>query len=379
LVLGVSDSSASAGRTHRPTGLIGLGRHSAEYGNELIAVSQHGRVREIAGGEITGFSWSPTGTQVVLSRIEGEERPQPAFLGIADCFHDPINPVGLEPVGQHTASERDMQPAWSPDGQLIAFSRQDLAAGTATIDTIRPNGNGHRQLTSTDGAYDFDPQWSPDGERLAFIRDLAGDQDLVVVDRDGKHEVLLSRNGSTRGGFSWAPDSRQLVFARTGATTGDLFTIRPDGSRFRQLTTDGHRKFTPRWSPDGSTIAFTQGADLELDLYALRLDTSEFRRLTNASGREISPSWAPDSRFLAYLHFPPGFSGNAIEETGELRVLTIASAASDLLATGAFNTFPIAWQPSGESSAREVEPNSDRPRAAAPCRAGSRLVDGKPR
>jgi Tol biopolymer transport system component len=343
--------SHAAGRDEAPSGLIGLGRHSPERGNELIAVSPTGRVRGIAAGEITGFGWSPDGRQVVLSRIEGDESPAPAFLGIADDFHDPNDEAGLKPVAAHTADFRDLQPAWSPDGDWIAFSRHDLKQNTARIEIVRTDGTDHRQLSAVTAAIDFNPRWSPNGRKIAFVREQGEAQDLVVVDRRG-NEVALTSNGLARGDFWWAPEGDRLVFASGDTSEGDLFTVRSDGSALDRLTSDGAPKFTPRWSPDGESVVYAQGSGLALDLYVLRLGGGGPQRLTEQAGREINPTWAPNSRFLAYLHFPPGFpdAGYTTEEPGELKLLAIDSGDARTLADGRFNVFGIAWQPKIEGS-----------------------------
>src|SRR5262245_37980713 len=69
----------------------------------------------------------------------------------------------------------DMSPAWSPDGQMIAFS--STRSGNPDIWVIPANGGEARQLTSHP-APDFEPTWSPDGTQIAFSSTRSGNFDI---------------------------------------------------------------------------------------------------------------------------------------------------------------------------------------------------------
>ena len=89
--------------------------------------------------------------------------------------------------------------------------------------------------------FGYAPAWSPNGERIAFV--TRGD--LWVADADGTHASLLVRDGNDP---SWAPGGRALAFSRVGA----IWTVRADGLHERRLARGAH----PAWSPAGARIAF---------------------------------------------------------------------------------------------------------------------------
>lgn len=72
----------------------------------------------------------------------------------------------------------DYWPAWSPDGNQIAFtSNRD---GNYEIYVCKPDGTGLRNLTRHPGQDNY-AAWSPDSKRLAFISNRDGGHDVYVI------------------------------------------------------------------------------------------------------------------------------------------------------------------------------------------------------
>jgi len=86
----------------------------------------------------------------------------------------------------------------------------------------------------------YAPAWSPDGQRLAFV--TRGD--LWVADADGTHADALVKDADQP---AWSPNGRRLAFTRDGS----VWTVRADGLDERRLAPGAH----PAWSPDGARLA----------------------------------------------------------------------------------------------------------------------------
>jgi TolB protein len=202
----------------------------------------------------------------------------------------------------HAAAD---DPAWSPSGQMIAFSvdRDPPFGAQQEIYVARTDGTGVRRLTG--GAaktIDNEPAWSPDGRQIAFTKLVHGGfltLGVYVVRSDGRQH-RLTRNRCDYGP-AWSPNGKRVVLSRCGS----LFVVNPDGTHARRLTRPpaGSVDGEPDWSPNGRLIAFVRmdGDDLAR-LYVIRPDGTGERRLTNG-GDEHSPSWSPDGRLLAFATF----------------------------------------------------------------------------
>jgi hypothetical protein len=93
----------------------------------------------------------------------------------------------------------------------------------------------------------YAPAWSPNGERIAFVTK----GDLWVSDADGTHRQELVRDADQP---AWSPNGRRLAFTRKGR----VYTVRVDGLNERALATGAH----PAWSPDGRRIVFDRDGQI---------------------------------------------------------------------------------------------------------------------
>ena len=94
---------------------------------------------------------------------------------------------------QLTTSERDeYDPAWSPDGEWIAYVTQ--IGDQSDVFVMRADGSEAVNLTNSTYANDFQPIWTADSERLIFVSYTAaqGEHDLYVMRRDGSEVTPIT-------------------------------------------------------------------------------------------------------------------------------------------------------------------------------------------
>ena len=63
-----------------------------------------------------------------------------------------------------------------------------------------------------DGAMDHSPVWSPNGEQIVFVSDRDGDDDLYVMDADGRRVRRVFRKSAYRTEPTWSPDGETIAF-----------------------------------------------------------------------------------------------------------------------------------------------------------------------
>ena len=104
---------------------------------------------------------------------------------------DLVNPdgTGLVRLAATNTADVAIGASWSPDGKLIAYSKQ--GSGDADVFVIAPDGSGQRELTFSRGN-DIDPTWSGDGSQIAFETNRNGNSDLYSVAADGSNPQRLT-------------------------------------------------------------------------------------------------------------------------------------------------------------------------------------------
>ncbi len=190
---------------------------------------------------------------------------------------------------QYTRAEKSSRaPAFSPDGQYLAFLSE--RSGKSQIWLMRLMGGEPEQLTDTEkGVSSF--AWSPDGNRLAFTMADADTEeekkqkkekrDVILVDQqfkythlytvpmdkdeEGKRPLQRLTNGDFHVmNFDWSPDGQTIVFSHkpdpainTSRLFGDISLVPADSGAVSPLVTGPGVEDDPHFSPDGSFVAFT--------------------------------------------------------------------------------------------------------------------------
>jgi Tol biopolymer transport system component len=202
----------------------------------------------------------------------------------------------------------DITPAFSPDGRRIVFSSSrnsgpgvDNPTGDFEIFTIRLDGTGLKQLTFTDGptSRDQNPAWSPDGDKIAFESYRDGDAaEVYVMDADGTDQTNLTNNlAASDASPSWSPDGEKLAFHsnRTQPSNpGDdheVYVMDADSSDTVRLTTNTAEDTDPAYAPDGRQIVFVSDRDGNPEIYRMRADGS---LQTLLSDSHLTYDWTPD-------------------------------------------------------------------------------------
>ncbi|HEX5476173.1 MAG TPA: protein kinase [Vicinamibacterales bacterium] len=166
----------------------------------------------------------------------------------------------------------DVQGAFSPDGQSIAFRSERDAGG---LFVMGATGESVRRLTSAG----FDPRWSPDATRLAYATEGVDDpysravrsQLWIVSVGSGQAKKLLDGDAVQP---SWSPHGTRIAFWANSNGQRDIETVASSGGPPRPVTHDAATDWAPEWSPDGRWLYFVSDRSGSPNLWRVAIDES---------------------------------------------------------------------------------------------------------
>jgi TolB protein len=232
-----------------------------------------------------------------------------------------------------------INPAVSPDGKRLAFSRRRAnitpggSPGLPRVWLMERSSGAMQELYNNPQVTGYEPSWSPDGKKLAFFDGAAGGIRIFNL-LSGEEQLVASNLGAVG---AWSPDGTALLFidAPSGETqpTARVYRLDVAGGEVQEafsLDLEAVDFGLPDWSVDGWLavgVQLLEGGSGRA-IWIMRPDGSQARMVTEDETVHYGAyRWSPDGQLLVFQQLRLGGSDSAPQvavwemKTGEVKVI----------------------------------------------------------
>ncbi len=287
---------------------VAAGHPTAEAGTRVPSPGDNGLIafeRELPAGQHTQtdiYTVASDGTNVVrLTATPSRNEFGPAWdpAGGRIAFWRTAAPFGVGSLwvmnGDGSGARRlttgvdARDPSWNPAADRLVYDR-----AADDLFTLRVSDGQDRQQLTSGPAQDFEPAWSPNGDFIAFTRGSpTGDPGDIYLLNVTTHAVTrVTHSPAYDHQVAWGPLSHLLAFERDFGDRSAIYTVRPNGTELTRRTTGQHFDVGPTFSPDGQLIAFGSDRGSTLDqLWVMANNGADPHQLLSLSYSSGFPSW----------------------------------------------------------------------------------------
>ncbi len=195
-------------------------------------------------GDDTDPAWSPDGSLIAFNNNGREDKVNQLYL---------MAPDGSQQT-RLSIDFNEKYPTWSPDMQWLAYV---ISANNYPFLYMRGSSGGYQ----TPQPYDTfsvngrlgqvaDPAWSPDGNQIVYTRLDGGHEQIwsVIASSRGADLSRLTQGNSDRQA-AWSPDSKWIVYCSAGSSGANIYLMTSAGTLQTALTQDTSQNIQPAWQP----------------------------------------------------------------------------------------------------------------------------------
>ncbi|MGC2091115.1 MAG: amidohydrolase family protein [Candidatus Acidiferrales bacterium] len=228
-------------------------------------------------------------------------------------------------------------PAVSPDDARIAASILGKI-------WVLPAAGGDARQISTGISWDTHPAWSPDGQFLAYSHELPNGTDLVIQNLATGTSSVIYHTNQQIGAMQFTPTGDQIFFIlQTSQLDSHLWHIPVSGGEPTAITeTQDWHEWTFALSPDAKELLLASGRYGGANLYRMELPGRQATRLTNTPWNQSSVAWSRDGKTFYYIE-----SQNA---TDSIMAMPVAGGSPRRIFSSPYDDKDLSLAPDGTTA-----------------------------
>jgi len=189
-----------------------------------------------------------------------------------------------------------LSPAWSPDGDKLAYVSFEKNRSMIYIQRLR---TGRRERIAGHHGINGAPAWSPNGRQLALTLSKDGNPDIYLYDLATRNLRRLTRHPAIDTEPAWSPDGGTIAFTSGRSVNPQIYRVAATGGVAQRVTFDGKYNANANYSHDGKSIALVTNHG---NGYQVALYSAADRSVTalTETAQDESPTFAPNGEMILY-------------------------------------------------------------------------------
>ena len=248
------------------------------------------RIADLIFQQITGIPGA-FATRIAFVSMEGMPPNQRYKLLVSDSDGESQQIIA-------DSAQPLMSPAWSPDGQSLAYVSFESKNAAIYVQTLQ---SGERRRVSARAGINGAPAWSPDGKKIALtLSRKDGDVDVYTLELASQVLTRMTFDPGIDTEPVWSADAQKIYFTSDRAGGPQIYEVAVDNpNQLRRITYEGSYNARARLSPDGKSIAVVHQDGGNFRIAIFDLNSRNVQVLTQGRQDE-SPSFAPNGATLIY-------------------------------------------------------------------------------
>ena len=232
---------------------------------------------------------------VLYTMDQGTEKYQPVQVNV-------VSDLAAEMPRMQKVNKMIQNMTASPGGKRIIFEARGELFNVPVKEGFVLN------MTQSSGAFDQSPAWSPDGNHVAWWSDESGEYEIWLQNmrKDGPARKLTNRNGGFGYRLHWSPDSKKIAFIdeKNDIKIIDVASGQIKAAdNYRWNVGHGGRFFFPiHWSPDSKWLTYSIGQDNSNNaIFLFNIDEGKAYQVTSGFYSDSQPVFGSDGKYLFFL------------------------------------------------------------------------------
>jgi Tol biopolymer transport system component/predicted Ser/Thr protein kinase len=310
---------------------------SADGSNERKLVSRKGEDFFVGGGQAP--AWTPDGKTIATSvgSLTGKWYMSVLLVSIVDGSSQLATSNRWNSVGAV---------AWASDGRGIVVVAQEYLTGTtAQLWYVDPTNGNVRRITTDLNDYDYSTLSITSNQSTLLALQQSFNSTITILPAGDWHRAspITSRNPYHEGdavfGLDWTPDG-QLVFQSLVSGNNDIWMMDADGKNRRQLTANFYDESSPSVSGDGQFLVYSSSRDTTPHVWRMDVDGNNQKPLTTGVLDDYNPRCSPDSKWIYY---------NSYRNQGRMNLWKVSANGGDPIKVSDDIVYNLGTSPDGRT------------------------------